>query len=64
VPRHVRKSAICGIDARRAIAAWRKKAERADTQVELFHHSMNVPANITKLVNISEKGQVVKDRPR
>jgi hypothetical protein len=25
---------------------------------------MNVPANITKLINISEKGQVVKERPR
>lgn len=37
---------------------------QADNQVELFHHSMNVPANITKLLSISEKGQVIKERPR
>lgn len=33
-------------------------------QVELFHHSMNLPANITKLISISEKGQVIKKNPR
>lgn len=36
----------------------------ADAQVELFHHSMNVPANISKLLSISEKGQVIKTNPR
>ncbi|WVF71966.1 hypothetical protein IAT40_006776 [Kwoniella sp. CBS 6097] len=34
------------------------------TAVELFHHSMNLPATISKLVSISEKGQVVKKNPR
>ena len=33
-------------------------------QVELFHHSMNLPATISKLVSISEKGAVVKRNPR
>lgn len=36
----------------------------AGTPVELFHHSMNLPATISKLVSILEKGQVVKERPR
>lgn len=36
----------------------------AGTPVELFHHSMNLPATISKLVSISEKGQVVKKNPR
>ncbi|KAL7424238.1 hypothetical protein Q5752_001824 [Cryptotrichosporon argae] len=34
------------------------------TAVELFHHSVNLPAAITKLLAISERGQVVKQRPR
>lgn len=34
------------------------------TQVELFHHSVNVPAAITRLLAINEKGQVVKTNPR
>ncbi|WVQ98946.1 hypothetical protein IAU59_006078 [Kwoniella sp. CBS 9459] len=34
------------------------------TAVELFHHSMNLPATISRLVSISEKGQVVKKNPR
>jgi len=34
------------------------------TQVELFHHSVNVPAAISKLLAINEKGQVVKKNPR
>lgn len=34
------------------------------TAVELFHHSVNVPATISKLISISEKGQVVKTNPR
>lgn len=36
----------------------------AGTPVELFHHSMNLPATISRLVSILEKGQVVKERPR
>lgn len=36
----------------------------AGTPVELFHHSMNLPATISRLVSIVEKGQVVKERPR
>ncbi|WVR05364.1 hypothetical protein IAU60_002378 [Kwoniella sp. DSM 27419] len=34
------------------------------TAVELFHHSMNLPATISKLISISEKGQVIKRNPR
>ncbi|WVQ78520.1 hypothetical protein IAT38_000606 [Cryptococcus sp. DSM 104549] len=34
------------------------------TAVELFHHSMNLPATISRLVAVMEKGQVVKERPR
>ncbi|OCF45383.1 elongation factor 1 alpha-like protein [Kwoniella heveanensis CBS 569] len=34
------------------------------TAVELFHHSMNLPATISRLVSISEKGLVVKKNPR
>lgn len=34
------------------------------TAVELFHHSVNVPAHITKLVATMEKGKVVKQNPR
>ncbi|KAL1411034.1 hypothetical protein Q8F55_001981 [Vanrija albida] len=34
------------------------------TAVELFHHSVNVPATISKLLAISEKGQVIKKNPR
>lgn len=34
------------------------------TQVELFHHSVNVPAAITRLLSISERGAVVKTNPR
>ncbi|KAE8540977.1 hypothetical protein D1P53_002330 [Cryptococcus gattii VGV] len=36
----------------------------AGTPVELFHHSMNLPATISRLVSILEKGRVVKERPR
>ncbi|GFZ45813.1 Elongation factor 1 alpha-like protein [Saitozyma sp. JCM 24511] len=36
----------------------------AGTPVELFHHSMNLPATISKLLAISERGQVVKKNPR
>lgn len=36
----------------------------AGTPVELFHHSMNLPATVSRLVSILEKGQVVKERPR
>ncbi|ORY28311.1 P-loop containing nucleoside triphosphate hydrolase protein [Naematelia encephala] len=36
----------------------------AGTAVELFHHSMNLPATISKLVSISEKGAVTKKSPR
>ncbi|KJE05250.1 elongation factor 1 alpha-like protein [Cryptococcus gattii NT-10] len=36
----------------------------AGTPVELFHHSMNLPATISRLVSILEKGQVVRERPR
>jgi elongation factor 1 alpha-like protein len=36
----------------------------AGTQVELFHHSVNVPAAFTKLLAITERGQVVKNNPR
>ncbi|KAK4684502.1 elongation factor 1 alpha-like protein, partial [Tremellales sp. Uapishka_1] len=36
----------------------------AGAAVELFHHSMNLPATISKLVSISEKGQIVKKNPR
>ncbi|KAK1925077.1 hypothetical protein DB88DRAFT_437513 [Papiliotrema laurentii] len=34
------------------------------TAVEVFHHSVNLPATISKLVSISEKGIVTKQRPR
>lgn len=34
------------------------------TAVELFHHSVNFPANITRLISISEKGKVIKANPR
>ncbi|WWC60885.1 uncharacterized protein I303_103461 [Kwoniella dejecticola CBS 10117] len=34
------------------------------TTVELFHHSVNLPATISKLLNIMEKGQVTKKNPR
>ncbi|KAK8869588.1 hypothetical protein IAR55_000155 [Kwoniella newhampshirensis] len=34
------------------------------TAVELFHHSMNLPATISKLVAVMEKGQVTKKNPR
>nr|ODN87841.1 elongation factor 1 alpha-like protein [Cryptococcus depauperatus CBS 7841] len=36
----------------------------AGTPVEIFHHSMNLPATISKLVAVLEKGEVVKERPR
>ncbi|WRT67351.1 uncharacterized protein IL334_004322 [Kwoniella shivajii] len=36
----------------------------AGTAVELFHHSMNLPATISKLINITEKGQITKKNPR
>ena len=36
----------------------------AGTAVELFHHSMNLPATIGKLINLSEKGVIVKKNPR
>ncbi|ORX33788.1 hypothetical protein BD324DRAFT_643762 [Kockovaella imperatae] len=32
--------------------------------VELFHHSINVPATISKLVSVSEKGTVTRKNPR
>ncbi|EIW70184.1 hypothetical protein TREMEDRAFT_71549 [Tremella mesenterica DSM 1558] len=34
------------------------------TPVELFHHSVNLPATISKLISISEKGQVTRKNPR
>ncbi|WVQ69848.1 uncharacterized protein L199_008069 [Kwoniella botswanensis] len=34
------------------------------TSVELFHHSVNLPATISRLVNVLEKGQVTKKNPR
>jgi elongation factor 1 alpha-like protein len=34
------------------------------TAVELFHHSTNLPATISKLLSISEKGVVTKTKPR
>nr|XP_031861143.1 uncharacterized protein CI109_003504 [Kwoniella shandongensis]KAA5528215.1 hypothetical protein CI109_003504 [Kwoniella shandongensis] len=34
------------------------------TAVELFHHSMNLPATISKLVAVMEKGQITKKNPR
>lgn len=34
------------------------------TAVEVFHHSINLPGTISKLVSISEKGVVTKQRPR
>nr|XP_019042466.1 elongation factor 1 alpha-like protein [Kwoniella bestiolae CBS 10118]OCF21396.1 elongation factor 1 alpha-like protein [Kwoniella bestiolae CBS 10118] len=34
------------------------------TSVELFHHSVNLPATICRLVNVMEKGQVLKKNPR
>ena len=34
------------------------------TAVEVFHHSINLPATISKLVSISEKGVVTKQKPR
>jgi elongation factor 1 alpha-like protein len=34
------------------------------TAVEVFHHSINLPATISKLVSISERGVVTKQRPR
>ncbi|WVQ71889.1 hypothetical protein IAR50_001431 [Cryptococcus sp. DSM 104548] len=36
----------------------------AGTPVELFHHSMNLPATISRLVSILDKGKVVKEKPR
>jgi elongation factor 1 alpha-like protein len=33
-------------------------------QIELFHHSTNVPATISKLVALLDKGTVVKQNPR
>jgi elongation factor 1 alpha-like protein len=34
------------------------------TPVELFHHSNNVPATITKLLSVMDKGNAVKQNPR
>jgi len=34
------------------------------TPVELFHHSNNVPATITKLLSVMDKGSTVKKNPR
>ncbi|OCF71631.1 elongation factor 1 alpha-like protein [Kwoniella mangroviensis CBS 8886] len=34
------------------------------TSVELFHHSVNLPATISRLINVLEKGQVTKKNPR
>lgn len=34
------------------------------TPVELFHHSNNVPATITKLLSVMDKGNAVKKNPR
>lgn len=36
----------------------------AGTAIELFHQSMNLPATVSKLISISEKGQVVRKNPR
>jgi elongation factor 1 alpha-like protein len=34
------------------------------TPIELFHHSNNVPANITKLLSVMDKGSTLKKSPR
>jgi elongation factor 1 alpha-like protein len=34
------------------------------TPVELFHHSNNVPATITKLLSVMDKGSIIKKNPR
>lgn len=34
------------------------------TAVELFHHSVNLPATFTRLLSVSERGKVVKTNPR
>jgi len=36
----------------------------AGTPIELFHHSTNVPATVSKLVAILDKGTVVRQNPR
>lgn len=41
-----------------------KGCTEAVIQVELFHHSMNLPATISKLLSVSEKGTVMKKNPR